>query len=63
MMDAAYIDSAAARFATALRVLYAQRATGAIDPETALLLEAAVWEVARKNNFDSALDDVLEKSR
>lgn len=52
-------NSAAARYATALRVLYSQRATGMIDPESALLIEAAVWEVARNHGFDTALDEVL----
>lgn len=53
--------SAAQRFAVALRQLYASRAAGTIDAESALLMEAALWEVARSGRFDEALDEELAK--
>jgi len=53
--------TAAQRFATALNKLYLGRANGTIDAESALLMEAALWEAARNGGFDGELEAELAK--
>lgn len=52
-------EDLAQRFATALRDLYARRAAGAIDVETTVILDSALWEAAAKRGFAERLDEIL----
>lgn len=47
------------RYASALRKLSTARATGAIDHDSAVLLEATLWEGARERGIDTEVDAIL----